>query len=223
MSEYDLSSDDYADAADYDEYDPYEHYEQVVFETLPSELINGVGATHLAATATFARELLCAQAAALTTSDADLLIAYVRAYRSMEWYRQEHAMAIVSALIKPFQQFFSESVKLRTLLSRQAVNALRDRVLYDACGSGKIVELQRAFFKKHDDLRNRIVHGVYLPTQSETATCVLDAIDFYNLTEKAMNYQGPSAIDASALRAYYASHIDGIAAIDAHKPDETSA
>lgn len=141
-------------------------------------------------------ELQYAQKALHDGGTDDRLLAYLRCYRSIEWYRSEIGRVIVVALVEPFEQFFDDptNVNPRTFLQPRMLDALRDRVIDEATGSSTLREKMRAFFNDHRELRNKIVHGLQVPTVEEARSCFDNAADIFNRAEQAFNPTTPARI-----------------------------
>jgi hypothetical protein len=155
------------------------------------EIISEVRSTHEASCLALLAELQSATDLLFRLPDnAAQLLAFVRAYRAVDWYQTKLRDAIVEAFARPFNHLFKKGVKPRAFFRDNVLTSLQDAVLDEAFHSNLVRSTITEFYFTHSSVRNDVIHGLSIPTVDQTRAIVGDAMLVYNHADAALN---PSA------------------------------
>lgn len=126
------------------------------------------------------------------------LLAWLRAYRAIDWYRNELGQAVSDALAHPYAEYIREgsTLRARDLFRVGAMRGLRDSVLDEAFKSEPFVEKMNGFFGAYKAVRHKVVHGIHKPTIQEAHACLTDAIAIHDMADAHFNRVAPAPIGA---------------------------
>jgi hypothetical protein len=125
-----------------------------------------------------------------------LLVAWLRAYRAIEWCESELGLAVADAVTSPFSEYLNSDSKVRAseFFRPAALKALLNAVLNAAFDPAPFVATLKAFYEKHRQIRHAVVHGTYQPKMDETKELLTDAIAIYTPIDNQLNPMNPTPL-----------------------------
>lgn len=141
------------------------------------ELLASVERTHDAIWQSFLIELQWAAGLLYKSLDQNARLAgYLRAYRAIESYRHSLTEAIVTSYTRPFLPVHEgQAIRARSFFHPRALDVIRDQVFDRVFRTTDVRTSLAAFFDDNKDARNRIVHGLKVPSHGEFRALVVAA------------------------------------------------
>jgi hypothetical protein len=149
----------------------------------------------------FAKSAFDEAEAARTTSGVAwmnlMLVAYLRAFRGIEWYHSQLGEAAVEAMAQPFTKYLKPDTKIkaREFFRLEVMTAFRNSVLDEAFEPLIITKELQTFYTRHREGRNKLAHTIADPIAPVTKACVSDAIAFHNLVANKLDSFNPIILD----------------------------